>query len=435
MTKAEPILLSQTDLENAEPRIVNGVPKTRVLNLGNGLMLQIVPGKVVDGQYSVSKSWLWRYSRDGIERRLGLGSFDKIPLKRARVKAEALQDQLERGIDPKTAKEEQKAERRRAYQPKIGCKTFRQCAEEYVNAHKGGWSSTVYRAKWKRSLEIYAYPVIGDLPVTRIDEALVLRVLEPIWKAKIATAKRIRDRIARVLGFAAFKGYRPMGPNPAAWIDNLAHALPKPSQVRPTRHRPALDYRKVGEFMVRLREYPGSRARALEFAILTASRTDEVRSAKWSEIDLEQRLWTVPIDRTKMRRDEERSDYIVPLSTAAASLLETIKGDSDPDPNDYIFIGLFGTRIADSSMLRVCKYLDPSICPHGFRSCFSDWAGDETDASEETREFCLAHIKRGTAGAYRRKTAVKKRAVLLQQWADHCAGVEGSNVTSLKRSA
>jgi integrase len=273
------------------------------------------------------------------------------------------------------------------------------------------------------------------LPVTAIDEALVLQVLEPIWRVKITTAKRLRDRIARVLGFAAFKGYRPMGPNPGAWIDNLAHALPKPSQVRPTRHHRALDYKKVGAFMARLREYPGACARALEFAILTASRTDEVRSARWSEIDLEQQLWIVPIGRTKMRRDEERTDYIVPLSTAAVNVLKAITSDDNPDPNGYIFIGRFGTRIAESSMLRVCKYLNPNIVPHGFRSCFSDWAGDETDAAEETREFCLAHIKRGTAGAYRRKTAVKKRAVLLQQWADHCAIIEGSNVTDLKRSA
>jgi hypothetical protein len=117
------------------------------------------------------------------------------------------------------------------------------------------------------------------------------------------------------------------------------------------------------------------------------------------------------------------------------SILEVIKGDGEPDLNDYIFIGRFGTRIAESSMLRVCQYLNPNIVPHGFRSSLSDWAGDETDAAEETREFCLAHIKRGTAGAYRRKTAVKKRAVLLQQWADHCAVVEGGNVTPFKRSA
>jgi integrase len=372
---AAPILLSQTDLENAEPRIVNGLPKTRVLSLGNGLMLQIVPGKVIDGQYAVSKSWLWRYSRDGIGRRLGLGSFDRIPLWRARVKAEALQDQLDRGIDPKTAKQEQKAERRRAYQPKAGSKTFSQCTDEYVVAHKDGWTGADYRERWKRPLEIYAYPLIGELPVTAIDETLVLQVLEPVWRVKITTAKRLRDRIARVLGFAAFKGYRPLGPNPAAWRDNLAHALPKPSQVRPIHHYPALDYRKVGEFMARLREYPGSCARALEFAILTASRTGEVRLAKWSEIDMEQRLWTVPIGRTKMRRDDERTDHIVPLSTAAMDILKAIKGDDETDPNDYIFIGRFGTRIADSSMLRICKYLDPSIVTHGFRSCFSDWAG------------------------------------------------------------
>jgi hypothetical protein len=152
MAKAEPNLYSQTGLENAEPRIANGVPKTRVISLGNGLMLQIVPGKAINGQYSVSKSWLWRYSRDGIERRLGLGSFDKIPLARACVKAEALQDQLDRGIDPKTAKQEQKSERLRAHQPRVSRKTFRQCTAEYVAAHRDGWSGKVYRDQWARSL-------------------------------------------------------------------------------------------------------------------------------------------------------------------------------------------------------------------------------------------------------------------------------------------
>jgi hypothetical protein len=138
MAKADPNLYCQTDLENAEPRIVNGVPKTCVLNLGNGLMLQIVPGKLIDDQYSASKSWLWRYSRDGIEHRLGLGSFDKIPLARARVKAEALQDQLDRGID----KEEQKAERRRSQRPKISSRTFRECTAEYVAARDRPWRSS-----------------------------------------------------------------------------------------------------------------------------------------------------------------------------------------------------------------------------------------------------------------------------------------------------
>jgi integrase len=389
MAKATPTLItSQAECENAPPAFnSDGTPKTKLYTLGDGLCLQCTPSKVAaDGTYGVSRSWLFRFSLDGRERRMGLGPLDRLSLDKGRIKALALREMVDQKVDPLEQKQQERDERlRKQAARKVTSKTFRQCTEEYVAAHRDGWSGTVYRAQWKRSLEIYAYPVIGDLPVTRIDEALVLQVLEPIWRIKITTAKRLRDRIARVLGFAAFKGYRPLGPNPAAWRDNLAHALPKPSQVRPTRHHPALDYKKVGQFMVRLREYPGACARALEFAILTASRTDEVRSAKWSEIDLEQRVWTVPIGRTKMRRDEERTDYIVPLSTAAVSVLETIKANDEPDANDYIFVGRFGTRIADSSMLRVCKYLNPNISPHGFRSCFSDWAGDETDASEETR--------------------------------------------------
>jgi integrase len=430
--------LTHSDCETALPRFLDdGTPKTKLINIGDGLCLQVTPSKPrADGTYSVSRSWLFRYSLDGCERRMGLGPLDRLSLDRARIKALALRDLVDREIDPLEQKRQERDDRlRKQTARKVQNKTFRQCTEEYVAAHKDGWGGTVYRSQWARSLEIYAFPIIGDLPVTEIDEALVLQVLKPIWSVKITTAKRLRDRIARVLGFAMFSGYRPLGPNPAAWVDNLAHALPKPSQVRPTHHHPALDYKKVGEFMVRLRKYPGSCARALEFAILTASRTDEVRSAKWSEIDLQQQRWVVPIGRTKMRHDDERADYIVPLSDAAVAILEAIKGDETPDPNDYIFIGRFGTRIADSSMLRVCQSLNPKITPHGFRSCFSDWAGDETDASEETREFCLAHIKHGTAGAYRRKTAVEKRAVLLQQWADYCSIVQSDNITPLMRTA
>jgi integrase len=318
---------TQSDCENAPPAFRgDGTPKTKLYSIGNGLCLQVTPSNEpskVDGTYGVSRSWLFRFSLDGRERRMGLGQIARMSLDKARIKAMALRELVDQKIDPLDQKRYERDERlRKQAARKVTGKTFRRCAEEYVAAHKGGWSSAAHRNQWARSMEIYAYPSIGDLPVTAIDETLILQVLEPIWRVKITTAKRLRDRIARVLGFAAFKGYRPMGPNPAAWRDNLAHALPKPSQVRPIRHHRALDYKKVGGFMAQLREYPGACARALEFAILTASRTDEVRSAKWLEIDLAQRLWTVPIGRTKMRRDDERTDYIVPLSAAAVSLLE-----------------------------------------------------------------------------------------------------------------
>jgi hypothetical protein len=307
---------TQSDCENAPPAFgIDGTPKTKLYSISDGLCLQVTPSREpskMDGTYGVSRSWLFRFSLDSCERRMDLGPIHRLSLDKARIKAMAIRELVDQKIDPLEQKRQERVERVRRHDTrKVTSRTFRQCTEEYVAAHKEGWTGAVYRSQWARSIELYAYPIIGDLPVTRIDEALVLQVLEPIWRVKITTAKRLRDRIARVLGFAAFKGYRPLGPNPAAWRDNLAHALPKPSQVRPTRHHPALDYKKIGEFMARLRAYPGACARALEFAILTVSRTDEVRLAKWSEIDLEQRLWTVPIGRTKMRRDEERTDYIV----------------------------------------------------------------------------------------------------------------------------
>ena len=265
-------------------------------------------------------------------------------------------------------------------------------------------------------------------------KAHILQILQPIWKTKTTTAKGLRARIATVLDYAASKDYRPREGNPAAWEGNLAFDLAKPSRVRPKRHRPALDYEKIGAFIVKLRKDPGTAARALEFTILTAARSSEVRFARWSEIDLERRLWTVPAARMKMRGDPERGDHIVPLSDAAVAILTAIKGDEPPDPDELIFKGRFGTRLAEGGLRCACNRINPDIAVHAFRSCFSDWVGDCTDVSEETREFCLAHVKRGVAGAYRHKTAVEKRRVLLQQWADYCNNVVADNVVPFKQA-
>jgi integrase len=155
---------------------------------------------------------------------------------------------------------------------------------------------------------------------------------------------------------------------------------------------------------------------------------------RWAEVDLERRLWTVPAARMKMRGDPERGDHIVPLSNAAIAVLKTVKGDPDPAPGDLVFTGRWGGRLAEGGLRCACDRINTTVAVHAFRSCFSDWAGDCTDASEETREFCLAHVKRGVAGAYRHKTAVEKRRVLLQRWADHCNGADHSdNVVPIKR--
>jgi len=434
MAKAEPILLSETDLENAAPRIVNGVPKTRVLSLGNGLMLQIVPGKVIDGQYSVSKSWLWRYSSAGVEHRLGLGSFDKIPLSRARVKAETLQDQLDRGIDPKAHKKEQQAQRRRAHQSKAAVKTFRQCAEAYITAHKDGWTK-LYADQWQDTLARFAYPVIGDLPVADIDRALVKRVLVPIWTSKPVTAKAVMQHIAKVLGWAVAEGLRPDTYNPAAWRDGLEHSLPKPGKVHSVEHHSALHYTKVPAFMAELAKESGAAARALAFLILTGLRSGPVRSAQWREIDW--RAAGGPVWRIRKEKMKMRKDFDCPLCDPAVAILNAIKGDAEPDPAAHIFQGRWGGELGESTLRRVlervCETMKIEVpTPHGFRSSLRDFAGDMTSHPREVAEAALAHSVSGVEGAYRRGDALAKRRQLMQEWADY---LSGSNVLPFRRTA
>jgi integrase len=195
--------------------------------------------------------------------------------------------------------------------------------------------------------------------------------------------------------------------------------------------------------MAALKADPGIPARALEFAILTASRTKEVRFAVWGEIDLGKRLWTIPAARMKMRDKQDRGDHIVPLSDAAVEVLTALKGNRVPDPTELIFTGRAlraeanspGRRLGSRTLLAVVKRIKLDVTAHGFRSTFMDWSGDKTNVEEETREFCLAHVKSGTAAAYRRETAIEKRAVLMAMWADFCNGIGVDNVVPLKRTA
>jgi integrase len=217
----------------------------------------------------------------------------------------------------------------------------------------------------------------------------------------------------------------------------LEHSLAKPKAAK---NHAALDYKNVGAFVAELRKDPGIAARALEFTILTASRTGEVRGATWGEINLEERLWTIPAARMKMRDKQGRGDHIVPLNDAAMAILEAVRGGGIPHPKKHVFVGRFGADLGESTLRRVlervCEAMKieaPSV--HGFRSTFSDWVSDCTHFDEETREFCLAHVKTGVAGAYRRKTAIEKRAVLMAMWADFCYGIATDNVIPLKRTA
>jgi integrase len=291
--------------------------------------------------------------------------------------------------------------------------TFRACAEEFLAVSPAAkkWTNAEHRRQWVKTLADYVYPTLGDLPVADIDVALVQKTLLPIWQRVPETASRVRGRIERVLGYATASGLR-SGDNPAAW-NNLKDVF---GTVERSRHHEAMPYNEVAAFMAELRDRDGMAARALEFLILTAGRTNEVLGAKWDEI--KDGLWTVPAERMKKRRE-----HVVPLSDAAACLLESV-----PRVSDFIFDG-----IGDQSMMDLLRNMRVKTTVHGFRSSFRDWAGDRTVFPHEVIEFALAHgIPEKTKAAYRRYRALEKRRKLMEAWAQYCsAPVVGGKVVAL----
>jgi integrase len=396
------------------------------------------PGLYVRVTPNGTKTFLYRYfqkagGEDGkdAQRWLSLGTYPEIGIARARELAQEQRNLRRQKLDPK-AEQQRRADEVKAADGRAKVeaalaetrtKTFQQCALAYYEAHKGEWDNPAFRESWLRSLEIHAFPVIGEMPVADVTKQDVRRVLAPIWSTKTKTAKDLRGRIAKVLGWAANEGYRADGPNPAAWESNLEFALAKPSKIRKVeRHKP-VPVADIVAFMAKLQTIDTMTARMLEFAILNASRAGEVRFARWSEIDMAKRTWTIPAIRMKTRHHDWAADHVVPLSDAAMSILQAIGGDQNPEPQDYVFAGWAGLPLAETGMRHLVWKLtnDRTFTVHGFRGTFTNWAGDETNADEETREFCLAHVKRGVAGHYRSTTAIMKRRVLLQAWAIYCS--------------
>lgn len=282
----------------------------------DGLHLRIV---------GVSRSWILRVMINGQRRDIGLGGFPGVTLATARKLANELRDQIARGVDP-LEERRAKVEARRVEKAKAWC--FQDCAEAYITAHRGEWKNPKHGAQWKSTLETYAYPVFGSKPVAAIDTHLILAVIEPLWATKTETASRLRGRIEKVLGWATFRGFRE-GENPARWKDHLDHHLPARTDVRKVEHHASLPYAQLASFMADLRKREGASARALEFAILCASRSGEVRGATWDEIDWDRRLWTIPADRMKADRE-----HTVPLSDAALDILNVQK--AAPQPDSYV---------------------------------------------------------------------------------------------------
>lgn len=387
---------------------VGGVP---------GLYLHVLGG---------GRSWIFRYSFAGRRRDLGLGSYGDLTLAEAREAAREQRKLVLQRIDPIEARREQGDIRKAAY---AGRFTFQQCIDGYLDAHSDGWRNPKHRAQWRTTLETYACPTIGAMNVATVNTALVLQILEPIWKTKTETATRLRGRIENVLAWATVRKYR-QGENPARWKGHLDQLLAKPSKVSTVTHHAALPWREMGAFMMDLRKQEGVGAAALEFAILTAARSGEVRGATWSEVDIEARTWTIPGGRMKAEKEHR-----VPLSDDVLAVLTRMQ---ECRLGEYIFPGMKeGKPLSDMSLTAVMRRMERGkLTTHGFRSCFRDWAAESTSYASQVVEMCLAHaIGSKVEAAYRRGDLFDKRTRLMTEWAKFCAvPIPSGAVVPMKRA-
>jgi integrase len=371
---------------------------------GGGLYLQVTKAGV--------RSWTFRFMRDGRERYMGLGPLHTVSLAEARAKAVECRKLRLAGLDPiearNTARNQAKLDAAKAM-------TFRACAEAYIEAHKAGWKSAKHAAQWPSTLKTYAYPVFGELPVQAADVALVMKAVEPIWRTKTETASRLRGRIEAVLDWAAVRGYR-AGDNPARWRGHLDHLLPGRAKVQRVAHHAALPYAEIGGFMAALRQQAGVSALALELTILTAARSGEVLEARWAEIDLEAKVWTIPPERMKAGKAHR-----VSLSEAAVTVVRKLAAAR---VGEFVCPGgRKGKSLSNMAMLKLLERMDRAdLTVHGFRSTFRDWAAERTNVPRDVAEMALAHtIGDKVEAAYRRGDLFAKRRRLMEAWARYCA--------------
>ncbi|MBC7103815.1 MAG: integrase arm-type DNA-binding domain-containing protein [Parvibaculum sp.] len=382
---------------------------------GGGLWLQVAAGG--------SRSWLFRFMRDGKAREMGLGALMTVTLAEAREKARECRKALSEGLDPIEARD---GIRKAAAVDAARAVTFREAAERYIEAHRPGWKNAKHADQWGSTLEAYVYPTIGALPVAAVDVALVLKCIEPIWSTKPETAGRVRGRIESVLDWAAARGYR-TGDNPARWRGHLDKLLPPKSKVAKVKHHAAMPYADVPAFMAELRDRSDNSSRCLEFAVLTASRTGEAIGARLEEIDLSAKVWTIPAERMKGGREHR-----APLSDRALEIVRSM-----PREGDFVFPGAkAGQPLSNMALLMTLRRMGhEDLTAHGFRSSFRDWAAEQTAFPNEVAEMALAHaVGDKVEAAYRRGDLLAKRRQLMDAWAKFCSSprTAGADVLPIK---
>jgi integrase len=330
---------------------------------GGGLYAQIT---------ETGKSWVYRFELHGEEHWMGLGSLRDVPLDDAREDARVARNQRRKGINPLDVRAAERAKRALESAKQID---FQTATREYFKGHEQKWSNVTHRQQFLSSLQTYAFPWIGKLPVAKIDTAAVLEVLRPIWFTKSVTAGRVRNRIEAVLDWATASGYR-SGSNPGVWNGHLEAILPAKAKIVKVTHHAAMPYTDVPAFIDQLPDNSGVGSFALEFLILTAARSSEAIRAQWPEFDLDARVWTIPAERIKGRKPHR--------------VLEIL--NSLPREGDFIFPGARkGRPLGQTSLWDLVSTMGLDVTVHGFRSSFRDWCAERTNFPREIIEQCLAH--------------------------------------------
>ncbi len=385
-----------------------------------GLLLQVrKPTK--DGAQA-PRSWILRVKVGDLRQPIGLGSYPQVSLATAREQAAKLVLEAKQGVNLKTKKRQQRSALITAAAKN---KTFRECAEAYMDAHSSDYTNDKHRKQWSSTLVTYAYPVIGNMLVADITMRDVRNVLEQetivdkdttgkLWYVKTETAKRLLGRIKTVLDYATVNEYR-SGTNPAQWTGYLSTQLPSPKKLQKKEHHPAVPYQQMGEFMPKLRSNPSISAKALEFLILTAVRSGSVRHAEWDEIDFEKALWIIPAEHTKARQEHR-----VPLQPQAIALLKSLPVMAG---SDIIFPSPKGKALSDMAFSQLMRgmrergELNVEAVPHGFRSTFRDWAAEQTAYPDEIRKAASGHtVGDAVKEAYQRTDLLEKRRNLMNEW-------------------
>lgn len=368
---------------------------------GGGLRLVVSP--------TGAKKWVLRVTIRGKRREMGLGTYPDVTLATARDEAARCRSIAKAGGDPIA---ERTAVKRQT-------PSFTSCAAQYIRSQRHGWRNPKHQRQWVRTLKTYARPVIGERLVNEITTEDILKILSSIWTTKNETAKRVQGRIENVLDFANAHGFR-AETNPARWRGHLDKLLPKPTRVRSVTHHPAMPYSDVAAYMDELRHMDGIAPKALRFLILTATRTNEVRFAQWSEINLTDATWIIPAGKMKSHREHR-----VPLASEAMEILDELPHLQD---NPYLFPGMRERRpISNMALLNTMRRTGFGVrgargnyVPHGFRSSFRDWSGEVSSFPRDVAEMALSHvIENKVEAAYRRGDLFRKRRTMMQEWADY----------------